>query len=626
MLSSCAPSNQRDISPTEGSTVTPLNQGDHQNSSGNGSTPSPAPQEEGLTTVGRPDEKPPVKPPKEGGATAEKGAKKAAEGAPTVHESVSTFSENGNHPTDSNVQPPNNQELIDSALEYCQVATDYWEEGDLDNALDALDKAYSLILKVTTDGGPEVLQQKEDLRFTVSKRIIEVYASRFTVVNGQNNAIPLDMNRHVARALELFRTTEKRFFIDAYRRSGKYRPEILRQLQAAGLPEELSWLPLIESGFKIRALSRARALGLWQFIASTGYKFGLKRDNWIDERMDPVKATTAAIAYLKELHQIFGDWTTVLAAYNCGEGTVLKRIRTQRINYLDNFWDLYEKLPRETAFYVPRFIALLEILKDPQAYGFDLPPVDEEIPQEEITITKQVHLKTIAKELEVDYRTLIDMNAELRLHVTPKSSYTLKVPAGKGELLLAKINEIPVYSPPVPEYVVYRVKYGDSLSVIAEKHRTSVRAIMALNRLNRKDYVKVGWKLRIPTKAGYSGYSTASYRQPSEYKGEIIEYTVRNGDSLWLIARRFRTTTNEIRALNHLRSSLLRVGQVIKVPIGRTASVKPENAQVYLVQKGDSPYQIAKRYQLNLAEFLKLNDMTPRSTIFPGQVLHLKVD
>ena len=410
------------------------------------------------------------------------------------------------------------------------------------------------------------------------------------------------------------------------RRSGKYRPEIVRQLKAAGLPEELSWLPLIESGFKIRALSRARALGLWQFIASTGYKFGLKRDNWIDERMDPVKSTKAAIAYMKELHQIFGDWTTVLAAYNCGEGTVLKRIKTQRINYLDNFWDLYEKLPRETAFYVPKFIALLEILKDPQSHGFDLPPVDEEIPQEEITINKQVHLKTIAKTLEVDYRTLVDMNAELRLNVTPKSAYSLKVPAGKGEILLAKIDDLPVYRPPVPEYVVYRVKLGDSLSVIAENHRTSVRAIMAVNGLNRRDYVKVGWKLRIPTKAGYARYTKTSHEQPSKFEGEIIEYTVRNGDSLWLIARHFRTTTKDIQSLNNLRSSLLKVGQVIKVPVGRMVADKPENTQIYLVQKGDSPYQIAKKYQINLTEFLKLNDMTPRSTIFPGQMLHLKVD
>ncbi len=560
------------------------------------------------------------------GSVAEAGVKDVSERDQAIDESVSNGSGEDDQLASSEILPPTNQELIDSALEFCQVATDFWEQGDLDNALEALDKAYSLILKVSTDDESEVLQQKEDLRFTVSKRIIEVYASRFTVVNGSHNAIPLETNRHVDRALELFKGREKRFLIESYRRSGRYRPYIVKELQAAGMPEELSWLPLIESGFKIRALSRARALGLWQFIASTGYKFGLKRDNWVDERMDPKKATKAAIAYLKELHQIFGDWTTVLAAYNCGEGRVLKRIRTQQINYLDNFWDLYEKLPRETAFYVPKFIALRKILKDPEAYGITLPPVDEVIPKAEITIHKQVHLKTISKQIEVDYRMLYDMNPELRYHVTPKRSYSLKVPVEKGELLLAKIDSIPVYSPPVPEYVVYRVRPGDSLSVIADRHRTSVRAIMSVNGLKRRNYVKVGWKLRIPTKKRYYPPANRTYVQKAKFKGEIIEYRVRNGDSLWVIARRFQTTTKDIQAINNLKSSLLRVGQVIKVPNGRMTSPKPKNTQVYRVQKGDSPYMIAKRHQMNLREFLEINNMTPRSTIFPGQKLHLKVN
>ena len=148
-----------------------------------------------------------------------------------------------NRPAISEPQGPTNQELLDSALDFCQVSNDFWERGDLDNALDALDKAYSLILKVEVDEDPDVLQQKEDLRFTVSKRIIEVYASRFTVANGNHNAIPLEMNRHVKRALDLFKGRDKNFFLNSYRRSGKYRPAIVAALNEAGLPEDLSWLP-----------------------------------------------------------------------------------------------------------------------------------------------------------------------------------------------------------------------------------------------------------------------------------------------------------------------------------------------------------------------------------------------
>jgi membrane-bound lytic murein transglycosylase D len=625
LLSACVSVNQNGMTQSKGSEKEGLSQGDNASLTENDSTlVMTSKGEEGVAEARSGKE--PIKSLTNDDPGTEAGVGKNDEGDMAVDSSASNDPGEEDTLASSEILSPTNQELIDSALEYCQVATDFWEQGDLDNALDALDKAYSLILKVTTDEDPEVLQQKEDIRFTVSKRIIEVYASRFTVVNGSHDAIPLETNRHVNRALELFKGREKRFFLESYRRSGKYRPDIVEELKAAGLPEELSWLPLIESGFKIRALSRARALGLWQFIASTGYKFGLKRDNWVDERMDPEKATKAAIAYLKELHQIFGDWTTVLAAYNCGEGTVLKRIRTQRINYLDNFWDLYEKLPRETAFYVPKFIAMLIILKDPEAHGFTLPPGDEMRPYEEITIHKQVHLKTISRRLEINYRTLYDINAELRYHVTPKRAYSLKVPVGKGEILLANIDSIPVYSPPVPEYVVYRVRRGDSLSVIAERHRTSVRAIMAVNGLKRADYVKVGWKLKIPTKRGYYTRSTRSYVQTVKFQGEIIEYRVRNGDSLWVIARRFRTTTKDIQALNNLTSSLLKVGQVIKVPNGHATAAKPSNTQVYRVQKGDSPYLIAKKHQINLSEFLKINNMTPRSTIFPGQKLHLKVN
>ena len=140
-------------------------------------------------------------------------------------------------------------------------------------------------------------------------------------------------NADVEKEIRQFQTVERDFFISSYQRSMIYRPVILRELRKAGLPEELSWLPLVESGFKISALSSARALGLWQFIPSTGYKYGLNRDDWVDERMDVEKSTHAAIDYFKDLHAMFGDWLTVLAGYNCGEGRVMRTIAAQHINY-----------------------------------------------------------------------------------------------------------------------------------------------------------------------------------------------------------------------------------------------------------------------------------------------------
>ncbi|MBN2061839.1 MAG: LysM peptidoglycan-binding domain-containing protein [Deltaproteobacteria bacterium] len=528
-------------------------------------------------------------------------------------------------PSPGNTVWLSDQELIDSALDYCQVSNDFWEQGDLDNAIEALDKAYSLTLKVNGENSPELQQQKEDLRYTISKRIIEVYSSRFTVANGTHKEIPLYMNQHVQKALDLLKGRERNFFLTSYARSGMYRPAILKALKEAGLPEELSWLPLIESGFKVRALSSARALGMWQFIASTGYKYGLKRDTWIDERMDPEKSTKAAIAYLSELHQIFGDWTTVLASYNCGEGRVLNLIRSQKINYLDNFWDLYEKLPSETAFYVPKFLAVLHILNDPRAHGFDLPPLEKELEYEEVTINKTVHLKTIAKGLDIREEILEDLNPELRQDITPKTAYSLKVPPGKGEVLLAKLEDIPAWRPPVPSYVVHSVKSGETLSVLAHRYGTTIDAIMAMNGLKSKNYVKVGWKLKIPTSKSYIPSVKAGSGSPVSSKTALVKYTVKNGDSLWKIAKDYNTTVNAIKSLNQMRSTTLKIGQVLNIPTSVTAS-STGATQKYMVKKGDSPYLIAKRYKMNLHEFLKINDLTPRSTIFPGQMVDIMVE
>jgi len=464
------------------------------------------------------------------------------------------------------------QDLLDSALAFCNASNDFWERGDLDNAVDALDEAYSLILQINPDEPPEILQQTDDLRITISKRIMQVYSSRYTVVNGYHKAIPLDMNQNVEKALKLLKGRERKFFIKAYRRSGRYRPAIVKALKEAGLPEELSWLPLIESGFKVKALSRARALGMWQFIASTGYKYGLKRDQWVDERMDPEKSTAAAIAYLKDLHQIFGDWDTVLAAYNCGEGRVLRVIKTQRVNYLDHFWDLYGKLPAETAFYVPKFLAVLHILNDPKAHGFTLPPVDKEIGTETVTMNKQVSLKTMAKHIGVSYDDLRELNPALRRNSTPPRPYVFRVPIGKGAVLLAELDKIPQWHPPVPTYVIHRVKRGETLSAIARKYRTSVRAIMARNNLRSTSYIKTGWKLKIPTRVRYAYARQSPTPHPSSKKVNkpskkrpLRKYRVRKGDSLWKIANRFKTTTKAIQSLNGLHNSSLSIGQVLVI-------------------------------------------------------------
>ena len=517
----------------------------------------------------------------------------------------------GNGSPESSTVSSQIQARFDEALDFYQASQDFWQQGELDNALQALDQAYALITEVDAFDQPKLIQQKDDLRFMISKRILEIYASRHITAKGNHNAIPLIMNKHVQKEIDRFTDKNCRdFFINSYKRSGRYRQYILSELKKAGLPEELSWLPLIESGFKVNAMSSARALGLWQFISSTGHKFGLKRDMYIDERLDPYKSTIAAIEFLKELHEIFGDWMTVLAAYNCGEGRVLRTIRKQNINYLDDFWDLYQRLPRETARYVPKFMAALHIINNLEAYDMNDISPDPPMAFETLMISKQAYLKDIAKIIHLPKQRVIDLNPELRYKLLPPEEYALKIPADKKELLLASIKDIPEYVKTRPGIVYHRVRSGETLSTIARRYSASVNQIAKYNNIYRKNYIVAGKILKIPQ-------SGKSYTRSGEAK--IVTYRVRRGDSLWILAKRYDTTTKKIQEFNDLKTVNLHIGQVLKIPSGPTYGL-----EIYRVKRGDTPFIIARQFNMDLNRLLRLNNLKKNSIIHPGQPLYVK--
>ncbi len=514
------------------------------------------------------------------------------------------------------------QTIMDEALDFCQASQEYWQTGDLKNAIEALDQAYFLISDVETDDDNKIMQQKDDIRFLISKRILEIYASRNIVLSGNHKAIPLVMNKHVARELKSFTVGgEKSFFRASYKRSGKFRPQIVEALKKAGLPVELSWLPLIESGFKVNAFSSARALGLWQFIPSTGYKYGLKRNALIDERLDPIKATSAAIDYLTDLHNIFGDWSTVLAGYNCGEGRVLRVIRRQQVNYLDDFWDLYERLPSETARYVPRFIATLHIVSNPEKYGLDSIDVSKPLEYETVVVAKRMSLKSIGKAINVPEKILKELNPEFRYKILPGDEYPLKIPPHKKEILLLKIDHIPASSIPRPAFAYHRIRSGETLSTIAKKYRVSMGRIARANNIHRKNKIVAGKRIKIPQRGTIL---SAPKRKPPPKYGKATVHKVKRGDSLWILARKYRTSVKKIRQKNNLRGSKLYIGQKLKIPGHPADKTKGNGLIQYRVKKGDSPFTIAKEYNIMLKSFLRLNNLTPKSKIYPGQVLSVQ--
>lgn len=526
---------------------------------------------------------------------------------------ISFLQENPNSIPDSKNVIKFNQKKIDQALELCNYAQQMWEQGNIDEALIHLDNAYYIILNLTPDISIEINQQKEDIRFLISKRILEIYASRQISTNGEHDEIPITLNRHVEYEIKRLTGPERNFFIQSLERSSRYRPNIVKQFQEAGLPEELSWLPLIESGFKLRALSPARALGLWQFIPSTGYKFGLNRNYYIDERMDPEKSTQAAITYLKELHGLFGDWSTVIAAYNCGEGRVLNTIRSQKINYLDNFWDLYQNLPKETAAYVPRFLATLHIIKNLEDYNIELKNPLDPIPYQSIELQQQMDLKNIANHTGISLKTLKELNPELRYSLTPVN-YTLKIPRTEASLFISKLNNIKSTYAPIPNFLYHRIKRGESLSTIACRYGVTARTIAKANGINKNDLIIMGDVLKIPTLR-----HSPNIRYNKLAKSQMTPYKIKRGDNLWQIAKEFSVTTKQIMVDNRLFNSKLKAGDTLL--IRTTEQTRKNETGKYLVRGGDSPFLIAQKHNMSLNKLLSLNQLNKKSKIFPGQEL-----
>ena len=542
------------------------------------------------------------------------------------------------------------RDIMEEALELLDESREYWVKGDLENALDLLDQAYALLLDA--DGEPDIARQKDDIRLLISKQILAIYSSMHTTTSGKHSEIPHMVNSDVEKEIRLFQTVERDFFIQSHERSALYRPIILKELKKAGLPEELSWLPLVESGFKIRALSRARALGLWQFIPSTGYKYGLNRDEWIDERLDVEKSTGAAIDYLKELHGMFGDWLTVLAAYNCGEGRVLNVISRQHINYFDRFWDLYRQLPYETARYVPRFLATLEIIKNPKKYDFNL---NESIERqniyryETVKTDKSMRLEDIARHLATSEETITTLNSELRQNITPDKEYDLKVPPGMAEKSANIMDEIPKCEKPREVFVHYRAKRGETAVSIARKYRTSVSGIMSYNNVSSTKKLKTGQHLIIPVHG--TGYARVRSTQQSDkddiqVNGDTIKYRTKKGDTLVSVAKRFDASVDEIRRLNKLKKrKSFKGGEVIlisnkggekqhsgssdknthkKIAKKDKASGANDGTKTYTVRDGDSLGKIAKKNGVSLDKILEMNKLAREDNIRPGQVIILK--
>ena len=480
------------------------------------------------------------------------------------------------------------------------------------------------------------------------------------------DAIQPQYNDQVYKWVEYFCGAGRPVFEKWLRRSGRYMHLFRSVLEREGLPPDLVHLVFVESGFNVKARSHSAAVGPWQFMRSTGRLFGLTVNQWVDERRDPEKSTVAAARYLKHLYSIFGDWPLALASYNAGEGAVLRAIKVQGTT---NFWDL--KLPRQTEEYVPQFMAVLAISRNPHHYGFDEVELDDPMKFDEVAFQGAVDLRAIARLADCSYEELRELNpAVLRGAARGANGITtVRVPESRGEVLMRRLEEgakLPAVNLTL-KHVVHR---GETLQQIANRYGVSARDLARVNGIGRQRPLRRGTTLTVPASIVSPAMAVLADNDPRASTGYVPQRTlaipasldghsdaegrltvrVQRGQTLDMIAAEHGVTADDLRRWNHLDSSRLRRGQRLKVRVGEAAvedTAARDSIEVaklahlrmpqprhhrrrgshsshiaVTVRDGDTLAQIAQRNNVSVAQIKRLNGLTSNQ-VRSGQRLRI---
>ena len=428
-----------------------------------------------------------------------------------------------------------------------------------------------------------------------------------------------------------------------FTRAQRYLPYITDELDRRGLPLEIALLPIVESAYDPFAYSHGRAAGLWQMIPGTARRFGLKQDWWYDGRRDVVESTRAALDYLEYLHAFNdGDWLNAIASYNSGEGNVRRAVQRNRAaGRPDDFWNL--SLSRETSAYVPRLLALVEIVRDPAAFGVTLPPIADEPQFAVADVGSQIDLALAAELAGVDVDTVYTFNPGFnRWSTDPDGPHRLVLPVEAVDVFTAALAEVP------PDERVrwkrHLVKNGEAISQIANRYGTTVAEIRSANNL-RGNTIRAGHHLMIPVAAKpLSAYSKSAdarlaETQDRERAGSRVDHVVAAGESFWTISRHYGVTTRQLAAWNGMApGDTLPVGR--KLVVWTDADVVAESPRLspttalgnttrkvnYTVRSGDSLYLIASRFRVTVSQIARWNNIDANKILRPGQRLTMYVD
>jgi membrane-bound lytic murein transglycosylase D len=398
------------------------------------------------------------------------------------------------------------------------------------------------------------------------------------VVRNTKHDLPIEINARVLAAVEYFQNGRgRKTMAVGLERAGLYRPMMERILKEEGVPIDLVYLSQVESAFLPRALSRAKARGLWQFISSRGKEYGLRQTHWIDERSDPEKSTRAAARHLSDLYSQFNDWYLAMAAYNAGPARVEKALKKTGAT---TFWQLADKkaLPKETLNYVPTILAMAIIGNGPELYGFDVEP-SPPLKTERVALEDATDFRVISEKLGISVDDLRELNPHVLRWTTPPddSEFEFILPVGYSEKFFEKVASLAENERILFRY--HNVKKGDTLSAIARKYGVAVSDLTQVNKITTKTTLRVGQELMVPIsgvlRIPSTAMASASKTTPaSEQTPAPKVYQVKRGDTLSSIAARFNLTVDDLKKWNKLTSTRLDVGQKLTLvpPVVRQAN------------------------------------------------------
>jgi len=416
-------------------------------------------------------------------------------------------------------------------------------------------------------------------------------------------------------------------------RARPYLHYIVDQIEQRNMPLELALLPIVESGFQPFAYSHGRAAGLWQFIPGTGKAYGLEQNWWYDGRRDVIESTRAALDYLQKLHNDFGDWQLALAAYNCGEGTVGRAIwRNQQAGKPTDFWSL--KLPKETSAYVPKLLAVAHLIQQPEQYNLSLSPIDNNPFLTVVETGSQIDLALAAKLAGTTTDEIYQLNPGYnRWATTPTGPHRLVLPLDKAATFQLNLANLP--EDERVQWTRHKIQSGESLGVIAQHYKTTTAILKQANGL-KNNTIRAGRHLLIPVASGKpSDYPlTASQRlatrqNSSSGKGNKKVHTVKSGDTWWDLANAYNVNVKKLASWNgKAPGDTLHLGQKLVVWTKNKTVSSSKNIRTvnYKIRNGDSLWKISQKFNVSIAQVREWNGLSDRTLLKPGQNLTLYVD